>query len=273
MLLIIIWIKTKIKIPINFLYNWQSKFIPMLSNIDTKANNKLNKADIKNELKYLNKKLIEYQKIMNAQKKYSLLIIFQGMDASGKDGATRRVLEGVNPSGIQVKSFKKPTDEEFAHDFLWRVHQHVPEKGMIQVFNRSHYEDILVPSVLGYIPKDKIEERFELINNFEKMLEHNDTKVLKFYLHVSKEEQLERLQERIDNPEKHFKHNDGDWETRKDWDKYMKVYQSIFEKCNDIPWNIIPSDQNWYKANLITKKIIETFESLELNWPALESEI
>ena len=244
----------------------------MLSNIDTKAHVSLNKKEHIKELKELNKKLIEFQKKMNAHGKHSLLIIFQGMDASGKDGATRRVLEGVNPRGIHVKSFKKPTDEEFAHDFLWRVHQHAPAKGMIQVFNRSHYEDILVPSVLGYIPKETIEERYQMINNFERFLEHNGTKVLKFYLHVSKGEQLERLQERIDIPEKQYKHKDGDWETREYWDSYMKEYQSIFEKCNDIPWHIIPSDQNWYKTNLITKKIIESFESMNLEWPALESE-
>mgnify|MGYP000725324638 CR=1 FL=1 len=244
----------------------------MLDKIDSSPNNLLDKAEYKDELKQLNKQLVDYQKKMNAQGKYSILIIFQGMDASGKDGATRRVLEGVNPSGIHVKSFKKPTDEEFAHDFLWRVHQHSPAKGMIQVFNRSHYEDILVPSVLGYIPKEVVEERYEMINKFEELLEHNNTKVLKFFLHVSKEEQLERLQERIDNPEKHYKHNDGDWETREHWDNYMKVYQSIFEKCNTIPWNIIPSDKNWYKTYTITKKIIEAFESMDLEWPELETE-
>ena len=244
----------------------------MLDKHDSSPHYSLGKEECKEELKQLNKQLIGYQKKMQAQGKYSLLIILQGMDASGKDGATRRVLEGVNPSGIHVKSFKKPTDEEFAHDFLWRVHQHTPKKGMIQVFNRSHYEDILVPSVMGYISKEIIEERYELINQFERLLEHNNTRVLKFFLHVSKEEQLERLQERIDNPEKHYKHNDGDWETREHWDAYMKVYQSIFEKCNDIPWHIIPSDKNWYKTNLITKKIIESFETMELEWPELETE-
>jgi PPK2 family polyphosphate:nucleotide phosphotransferase len=244
----------------------------MLNNIDSSPPNHLKKKEIKGELKQLKEKMIAFQKKMNAQGKYSLLLVFQGMDASGKDGATRRVLEGVNPSGIKVKSYKKPTDEEFAHDFLWRVHQHTPAKGMIQVFNRSHYEDILVPSVMGYIPKEEIEKRYELINSFEKLLEHNGTKVLKFYLHVSKEEQLVRLQERIDNPEKHFKHNDGDWETRENWDSYMGVYKSLFDKCNDIPWHIIPSDENWYKTNLITEKIIAAFESMDLEWPELKTE-
>mgnify|MGYP000892556758 CR=1 FL=1 len=130
----------------------------MLNNIDSSPPNHLKKKEIKRELKQLKEKMIAFQKKMNAQGKYSLLLVFQGMDASGKDGATRRVLEGVNPSGIKVKSYKKPTDEEFAHDFLWRVHQHTPAKGMIQVFNRSHYEDILVPSVMGYIPKEEIEK-------------------------------------------------------------------------------------------------------------------
>lgn len=244
----------------------------MLNNIDSSPPNHLKKKEIKRELKQLKEKMIAFQKKMNAQGKYSLLLVFQGMDASGKDGATRRVLEGVNPSGIKVKSYKKPTEEEFAHDFLWRVHQHTPAKGMIQVFNRSHYEDILVPSVMGYIPKEEIEKRYELINSFEKLLEHNGTKVLKFYLHVSKEEQLVRLQERIDNPEKHFKHKDGDWETRENWDSYMGVYQSLFDKCNDIPWHIIPSDENWYKTNLITEKIIAAFESMDLEWPELKTE-
>ena len=244
----------------------------MLNNIDSSPPNHLKKKEIKRELKQLKEKMIAFQKKMNAQGKYSLLLVFQGMDASGKDGATRRVLEGVNPSGIKVKSYKKPTDEEFAHDFLWRVHQHTPAKGMIQVFNRSHYEDILVPSVMGYIPKEEIEKRYELINSFEKLLELNGTKVLKFYLHVSKEEQLVRLQERIDNPEKHFKHKDGDWETRENWDSYMGVYQSLFDKCNDIPWHIIPSDENWYKTKLITEKIIAAFESMDLEWPELKTE-
>ena len=244
----------------------------MLHKKETKSTESIDKKQFKKQSEILSQKIIAFQKKMNAEGKHSLLMIFQGMDASGKDGATRRVLEGVNPSGIKVKSFKKPTDEEFAHDFLWRVHQHAPAKGMIQVFNRSHYEDILVPSVLGYIPKDVIEERYKLINDFEKLLEHNNTKVLKFFLNVSREEQLERLQERIDIPEKHFKHKDGDWETREHWESYMKVYQSIFDKCNEIPWHIIPSDQNWYKTNLITKKIVEAFESMNLEWPELETE-
>ena len=165
----------------------------MLNNIDSSPPNHLKKKEIKRELKQLKEKMIAFQKKMNAQGKYSLLLVFQGMDASGKDGATRRVLEGVNPSGIKVKSYKKPTDEEFAHDFLWRVHKHLPEKGMVQVFNRSHYEDILVPSVYGYLDKKIIQNRFNQINDFERMLEENGTKIIKIYLNVSYEKQEEKL--------------------------------------------------------------------------------
>jgi len=244
----------------------------MLDNLSTKASKDIDKKNIEKENKILSKKIIEFQKKMNAEGKHSLLLIFQGMDASGKDGAVRRILSGINPNGCIVKSFKKPTDEEYAHDFLWRVHQNTPGKGMIQVFNRSHYEDILVPSVLGFIPKEIIETRYEMINNFEKTIESNGTKILKFYLHTSKEEQLERLQERIDNPEKHFKHKDGDWKTRELWDEYRTVYESIFERCNKTPWHIIPSDQNWYKTNLVSKIMVDTFEKMNLQWPALDSE-
>lgn len=244
----------------------------MLASIDTKAPDYSKKGDIKKENEKLLEKIIDLQKQMQGEEKHSLLIILQGMDAAGKSGAAK-VLAGVNPAGVRVKSFKKPSDEEFAHDFLWRVHKYVPAKGMIQIFDRSHYEDILVPSVLGYIPKEVIEERFELINNFEKLLQHNGTRILKFYLHVSKETQEERLMERVNNPQKHWKHNDGDWETRAEWEKYMEVYETIFKRCNEVPWQIIPSGNNWYKENLIANAIIKEMESMNMKWPPLKSEI
>ena len=155
------------------------------------------------------------QQKMYAQQKYSLLIVFQGLDASGKDGLTKGLLKYCNPIGIKIKSFKKPAPDEYAHDFLWRIHQAAPAKGDVQIFIRSHYEDILVPSVEGYFPEELIEQRFRLINDFERILEHNDTRVLKFYLHVSPKTQEERLMERVELKEKHWKHKDSDWETRK----------------------------------------------------------
>lgn len=243
-----------------------------LKNIPTQQIDKSKKEDIKLENAKIITEIVELQRKMNAQGKYSLLIIFQGMDASGKDGAVRRTLSGINPNGISVKSFKKPTDEEFAHDFLWRVHPHTPANGMIQVFNRSHYEDILVPSVYGFLPKEVIDERYDLINNFEKQIESNGTTILKFYLHTSKDEQYKRLTERIEIKEKHWKHNDGDWETRKYWDEFRGVYETIFEKCNKPEWTIVPADKNWEKVNVVAKTILKALKKMDLKWPDLESE-
>lgn len=245
----------------------------MLENISTRAPKEFDKEETKLRTQENIDKITLLQRKLFAQQKYSLLIVLQGMDAAGKNGAARKVFSGINPAGISVTSFKKPTEEEYAHDFLWRVHQHTPAKGMIKLFNRSHYEDILVPTVLNLFPKDEIEERYELINHFEKILKHNNTKILKFYLHVSKEEQLERLQERIDHEEKHWKHNDEDWKTRERWEDYINVYESIFKKCDQPKWEIIPSDQNWYKEYLISKKVLNTLENLNLKWPNLETEI
>lgn len=243
-----------------------------LSEINTRAPQELDKNKIKKETRELRDYIQQTQRILQAQAKYSLLVVLQGMDCSGKDGGTRSVFSGVNPSGISVYSFKKPTDLEFSHDFLWRVHAQVPASGQIKIFNRSHYEDILVPSVYGYIPKEVIDKRYELINDFEKLLELNNTKIVKIYLHLSKEEQLERLNERISMSHKFWKHNDGDWDTRDRWEDFMKVYESIFEKCNSVPWHIVPTDQNWYKEYLIAKHVSEALKSLPLNYPELETE-
>lgn len=216
--------------------------------------------------------IAELQRVLFAEEQQSVLIILQGVDAAGKDGTVRSIFKGINPLGCQVFGFKKPTEEEFSHDFLWRIHQRVPRKGMIHIFNRSHYEDILVPSVEGFYDKERIERRYDHINHFEQLLEDNGTRVLKFYLHISKEEQLERLTERINNPQKHWKHNDGDWDSRKKWDDYMQVYERIFEKCNVVPWHIVPADRNWMKINAIAKVLLETLKEMQLTWPDLETE-
>ena len=229
------------------------------------------KEEIKAENKELISRISELQRVLYADGSKSLLLILQGVDASGKDGTVRRIFSGVNPLGCRVYGFKKPTEEEVAHDFLWRIHKVVPAKGMIHIFNRSQYEDILVPTVLGTHPKKVIDQRFEQINEFEKLLEASGTKIVKCYLHISKEEQLERLTERIENPLKYWKHNDGDWSSRKQWDNYMKVYEEIFKKCNNVPWSIIPADKNWVKVNYIAKEILKSLESMNLKWPDLDS--
>lgn len=196
------------------------------------------------------KKIGRLQNKMLAQNKYSILVVLQGTDASGKDGVTKGLLKYCNPIGVKIHSFKKPTELEYAHDFLWRVHQVVPRKGDLQIFIRSHYEDILVPSVEKFIPAEIIEKRYQLINDFEKLIEHNDTRILKFFMNVSKEVQEERLMERVELKEKHWKHKDGDWETREKFDEYLAVYERILNTCNEIPWHIVPSDKNWQKLIL-----------------------
>ena len=232
----------------------------------------LDKKITKEKTKKILKEIGQLQYQMLAQSKFSLLIIFQGIDASGKDGVTKGLLKYCNPIGIKIHSFKKPSPDEMSHDFLWRVHQHTPAKGDIQVFIRSHYEDILVPSVLKYIPADIIEQRYQLINDFERLVEHNQTKVLKFFLNVSKETQKERLMERIEVREKHWKHKDGDWHTRAKFDEYIQVYERILNSCNVIPWHIVPSDKNWQKLFYVAEVVLKTLKNMDLQWPELVSE-
>lgn len=246
----------------------------ILKKISTSPPKKLSKKKVKKETAQLLEKMHEYQKLMFAQEKYSLLIVLQGMDASGKDGTIRTIFSGINPLWCRVYGFKKPTSQEAAHDFLWRVHKNTPGNGMIHIFNRSHYEDILVPSVEKTFPAKVIEQRYEHINNFEKLVSSdNNTRILKFYLHISPEEQKKSLEDRMINPQKHRKHNDGDRDSRAKWDKYMKVYERIFKKCNDKPRHIIPSDKNWYKVNLVTKAILAELETMDLGWPELETDL
>lgn len=243
-----------------------------LQDINTLPADTIKKEDIEPLIEDLLEQIRDYQRIMYAQKKYSMLIIFQWMDAAGKDGAVKDIFTGINPLWCRVFSWKAPTEEQREHDFLWRIHKQVPERGMIHIFNRSHYEDILVPTVENLFSKDIIEKRYDHINNFEKLILDNDTHILKFYLHLSPEEQKIKLEERLKNPEKFRKHNDGDRESRKKWDDYMEVYHSIFKKCNIVPWHIIPSDKNRWKVYHIAQVIVEHFESMNLQWPELETE-
>ena len=235
-------------------------------------NKEWDKEKTEEKTKKMLKEIGKLQHKMFAQNKFSLLIIFQGTDASGKDGVTKGLLRYCNPIGFEVDSFKKPSEEEYAHDFLWRIHKLAPRKGITHVFIRSHYEDILVPSVGKYISPEIIDKRYELINDFERTIEHNDTKVLKFFLNVSKEAQKERLMERIELKEKHWKHKDGDWDTREKFDEYLAVYEKIINTCNTIPWYIVPSDKNWQKLYAVSEVVLKTLEDLDLKWPELITE-
>ena len=235
----------------------------------TKPPKDTDKEYIKEETKKYIKIIQERQHILYAQSKYSLLIVLQGMDASGKDGATKAIFTSVNPQGVSVTSFKKPTEIEAKHDFLWRVHKEVPEKGMIKIFNRSHYEDVLITKVNGWIDNKEAKKRYEHINNFERLLEDNGTKILKFYLHISQEEQAKRFEERLTNPLKNWKYNPEDLKTSQKWDDYMEAYSYAFEYCSEPRWHIIPADKNWYKEYLIAKEVAEALQKLDLKFPKL----
>ena len=242
-----------------------------LKDIDTRAPKQFDKEKTKKDIEEMLVAMDDLQNLLYAESKHSLLVIIQGMDASGKDGAIRNVFGKLNPQGVQVKSFKVPTDEEAAHDFLWRIHQHTPKKGMIEIFNRSHYEDILVTRVHKMIDDSLAKKRMEAINDFERLLQqHNDTTVLKFYLHVSPDEQLKRLNERIRNPKKQWKYNEKDFAESRLWDIYMKMYEDCFEHCSDVPWTIIPADQNWYKEYVIATKILDTLKGFDMKYPGIK---
>jgi PPK2 family polyphosphate:nucleotide phosphotransferase len=214
-------------------------------------------------------RLAELQDMLYAQSKRSLLVVFQAMDAGGKDGAIKKVFDSVNPQGVRVASFKVPTPIELAHDFLWRVHQVVPPKGFIGIFNRSHYEDVLVVRVNEIVPKAIWEKRYAMINDFERLLAENGTTILKFYLHISKDEQRKRLQERLDEPGKRWKFSLGDLPVRERWDDYMHAYEDVFTRCHhpSAPWHIVPANRKWYRDLVITRTIVETMERMDLAYP------
>lgn len=242
----------------------------MLKDISTRAPKDLDKQETKSKTEKIIAELDDLQNLLYAESKHSLLIILQGMDASGKDGAIKNVMGKINPQGVMVKSFKAPTTEELFHDFLWRIHAHVPAKGMIQVFNRSQYEDILITRVHGWCDDDTAKKRIKSINDFEELLQQNNTTILKFYLHISREEQLERLKEREADPKKHWKYNAKDYEEAKLWDKYMEMYEECFDKCNKIPWIITPADQNWYKEYIIASTLHKTLKGFDMKFPGIK---
>jgi PPK2 family polyphosphate:nucleotide phosphotransferase len=242
-----------------------------LSEVDTRAPKELDKAEIKEEISAILVELDKLQNLLFAESKHSILVVIQGIDGSGKDGVIRNVLGNMNPQGVTVKSFKAPTAEEASHDFLWRVHQHAPQKGMVQVFNRSHYEDILVTRVHKWCDDKTAQKRMKAINDFEELLqEHNSTHILKFYLHVSTEEQHVRLTERLKDPTKMWKYNEKDFEEAKLWDVYMQMYEDCFENCNNPAWTIVPSDQNWYKEYVIAKALRDLLRGLNMQYPGLK---
>jgi PPK2 family polyphosphate:nucleotide phosphotransferase len=211
----------------------------------------------------------ELQDILWAQARHAVMVVFQAMDAGGKDGTIKRVFGPVDPLGLMATSFKKPTDKELAQDYLWRVHQVVPPRGMIGLFNRSHYEDVLVVRVHALAPAEKIEQRYDQINAFERHLTENNVTILKFFLNISKEEQKERLQDRINDPTKRWKFNPADLNERKLWKQYMSAYELALTRCSTpwAPWYVIPADRNWYRNALVARIVRTTLEDLDPKYP------
>jgi PPK2 family polyphosphate:nucleotide phosphotransferase len=227
------------------------------------------KGDAEDLLADLNQKLADLQGLLYAEGKHRVLVVLQGMDTSGKDGTIKHVFRTVNPLGVKVANFKSPNSTELAHDYLWRVHQNTPGLGHITIFNRSHYEDVLVVRVHGLVPKNQWKRRYRHLRDFERMLSDEGTIVRKFFLHISKEEQKERLEERLQNPKKQWKFEHGDIDERKLWDDYQTAYEEALSKTSTdaAPWYIVPSDRKWYRNLVISQALIETLESLDMSYP------
>jgi PPK2 family polyphosphate:nucleotide phosphotransferase len=223
----------------------------------------------------LNERLEAFQERLWAEHKHKVLVVLQGMDTSGKDGVIRKVFEGVNPQGVRVAAFKAPTEEDLDHDFLWRVHAQVPGRGELAIFNRSHYEDVLVPRVRRLVPEKVWRARYDQINDFERLLAETGTTILKFFLHISKDEQRARLQERLDNPEKRWKFRKGDLDDRALWDDYMAAYEALLSRTStrDAPWFVVPADKKWYRDLIIAKVIDETLKKLDIRLPEPEEDL
>jgi PPK2 family polyphosphate:nucleotide phosphotransferase len=218
----------------------------------------------------LTAKLDPLQERLYANADRSLLIVLQGMDTSGKDGTIKHVMSGVNPQGCRVATFKTPSNNELARDFLWRVHREVPPKGHIGIFNRSHYEDVLITRVHRMISEKVASQRLTQINNFEDMLSENGTTILKFFLHISKDEQKERLEARLRDPEKRWKFNEGDLEERKLWDDYMKVFEDVLSATSTdyAPWYIVPANHKWYRNLVVADRVVDALEDMKLTYPS-----
>lgn len=234
-----------------------------------------NKKDSKEALLKLNTELAALQEQLYAEGKHRLLIVLQAMDTGGKDGVIRAVFEGVNPQGVKVASFKVPTPVELSHDYLWRVHQQTPGKGEMVIFNRSHYEDVLVVRVHQLVPEEVWSRRYQHIREFERLLADEGTTILKFYLHIDLQEQAQRFLARVEDPTKQWKFNPGDLDERDRWEEYMRAYEDMLNQTSTdwAPWYIIPANKKWYRNWLISKIVIKTLKNLDMRYPAAPENI
>ena len=248
-----------------------------LSSIDTRGTPGFDggKEEARRALADLTARLAELQTLLFAQGRHRLLVVLQALDTGGKDGTIRAVFSPVNPQGVKVASFTRPTPIELAHDYLWRVHSEVPGNGEIVVFNRSHYEDVLVVRVHGLVPEEVWARRYGHINAFERLLADEGTTIVKFYLHISKDEQKERFQERLDEPHKHWKFNPADIEVRQRWNDFQTASEQAIARCSTAhaPWFVIPANRNWYRNACIARIVRKTIEATNPEWPALDDDM
>ncbi len=240
-----------------------------LSELPTREDGGWEKEEGKAERGRQRARIAQLQERLHAEGRQSLLVVLQATDTGGKDSTIRRVLKGVNPKGVRVTSFGRPSEEELAHDFLWRVHNVAPRRGMIAVFNRSHYEDVLITRVQELVPRQVWEARFDHINAFEQLLAESGTRILKFFLHISRAEQKERLDKRLERPDKHWKFDPHDLEDRARWDDYQAAYGEALSRTSTdaAPWYVVPADRRWYRDIVVARAIADTLEEMDPQWP------
>jgi PPK2 family polyphosphate:nucleotide phosphotransferase len=231
--------------------------------------------EARDELASLVEQIAELQARLYAEEERALLVVLQGIDAAGKDSTVAHVFRGTNPQGVRVFAFKEPSNEELAHDFLWRYHLHTPAYGMIHVFNRSHYEDVLVVRVKGLVEEERWRPRYESINDFERMLDRERTTILKFFLHISKDAQLERFQERLEREDKHYKFSANDVRERRNWDAYQRAYEDALNATSTewAPWHVIPSDHKWFRNLAVARIVAATLSEMNPVWPPPEEDL
>jgi PPK2 family polyphosphate:nucleotide phosphotransferase len=246
-----------------------------LSDFDPGSTPGFSHQDAGGRLLELNDRLEALQEALWAEHRHKVLVVLQGMDTSGKDGTIRHVFEGVNPLGVRVAAFKAPTQEELEHDFLWRVHAKVPARGEMVIFNRSHYEDVLVARVHKLVPPEVWKQRYHQINDFELLLAETGTTVLKFFLHISKDEQKARLQARLDDPQKQWKFRKGDLVDRALWDEYIKAYEEALSRTSQkhAPWYVVPADKKWYRNLVVATVLVKALEDLKIRIPQAEEDL
>ena len=246
-----------------------------LSRFDPGDTGGLEEDEAEGRAKDLNRRLESLQELLHAEGKHKVLVVLQAMDTGGKDGVIRRVFEGVNPLGVKVASFGRPTEEDLAHDYLWRVHAHTPGRGEITIFNRSHYEDVLVVRVRSLVPEEVWDRRYRHLNEWERLLAEEGTTIRKFYLHISPQEQAERLQERLDDPSKRWKFRLGDLDERARWGDYMGAYETVLSRTSTpwAPWYVVPADHKWYRNLVVATVLVDTLEGLHMDYPPPEEDL